>query len=67
MTVLPDTYRNYAELQSKSRNLNDLASEMRTIETQDSLLKMAKMPKRDLELKITDLISKLKAEEEYRV
>ncbi len=67
VTVLPDTYRNYAELQSKSRNLNDLASEMRTIETQDSLLKMAKMPKRDLELKITDLISKLKAEEEYRV
>lgn len=67
VTVLPDTYRNYAELQSKSRNLNDLAHEMRVIETQDSLLKMARMPKRDLELKISDLISKLKAEEEYRV
>lgn len=67
VTVLPDTYRNYAQLQSKSRNLNDLADEMRTIETQDSLIKMAQMPRRDLDLMVSDLIGKLKAEEEYRV
>ncbi len=67
ITVLPDTYRNYSKLQAKSRNLNDLAKEVRTIKDQDSLVNMAQMPKRDLELLISDKISTLRAEEEYRV
>jgi len=66
VSVLPETYRNYEKLVRKSKNLNDLAKEFKTVAKEDSLQKLAKMPTRDLELLVEDLIEKLRYEEERK-
>lgn len=62
---LDQKYPDYKEISTKSQNLDALVTELKTIQTQDSLQKVAGMPKAERDALITGIIDKItKAESE---
>lgn len=62
VTVMPQTYPNYAQITAKHAVLSSLIENIQTIQTQDSLMRLAAMPKEELDQKINSII-----EEEQRL
>ncbi len=56
---LDQKYPDYKDLQTKSRNLNDLVKELNVIQTEDSLQKVAAMPENERQTLIAGIIDKV--------
>ncbi|MDP4223462.1 MAG: tetratricopeptide repeat protein [Bacteroidota bacterium] len=56
---LDQKYPDYKDLQTKSRNLNDLVKELIIIQTEDSLQKVARMPEKERETLIAGIIDRV--------
>jgi TolA-binding protein len=63
MTFLPYDYENYKEIQSLSRNLNELAIYLTTIQFEDSVQMVAQMPEKERNQLIDNLIAQVIEEE----
>lgn len=67
MQFLPKDFKNYKELSKRTATLNDLVTNLRMIQRQDSLQKLAAMPE-DKRMKVIDkIISDLVAEERRKL
>jgi len=64
VTFLTKDFDNYDQIQVKSKHLNELARNYKTVAFEDSVQKIAKMDKRQIDLLISDLIQKVREEEE---
>lgn len=64
MNVLPETYRNYADIKTKSENLNVLALNYHGVEYEDSVQRIANMSKKERDAYIDKQIEKVRKEEE---
>ena len=62
MTIIDETYPNYQELSDKYKSLTNLVDNIHTVERQDSLQKVAKMPAIERE----SLIARLMKEEQEK-
>ncbi len=60
---LPYDYRHYKDIQELSRNLNELVEHLNIITLEDSLHRIAKMPEKDRNILIDEIIAKLVEEE----
>ncbi len=63
LQTLPRDYKDYAKIQAKSKSLIDLAKNLETVYVQDSLQRLAKLPKKEV-LKIIDSIINAKKQQE---
>jgi len=63
MTFLPYDYDDYSEIRTLSRNLNELAVHLITIQTEDSLQRVAQMPENERNKLIDKLIAQVVEEE----
>ncbi len=66
MAFLPKEYPGYAMIQSKANVLGDLVNNIQTINTQDSLQRLADMSEEDRLVFIEELIERLKKEEQEK-
>lgn len=66
MKILPETYRNYYDIKSKTDNLNTLALNYHGVEYEDSVQRIANMNTHERNKYIDRIIEKIKKEEEQR-
>ncbi len=66
INVLPETYRNYAEIKIKSENLNILAKNHNGVIYEDSVQRIANMSSVERNKYIDKIIDKIKQEEERK-
>jgi len=66
VTVLDNTYPDYAQLKLKTDNLTSLVSDLRVVSREDSLQRVAKMSEADRNALIASLIKKVQEEEEAK-
>lgn len=63
MAFLPTTYEKYKEIRTTSNNLNELVTFTNEVELQDSLQRLAKMPEKDRNKIIDDIIAEIVKQE----
>ncbi len=66
MKELPETYRNYNEIRTKSDNLNVLAKNVHGAEYEDSVQRIANMSSKERNTYIDNIIEKIRKEEELK-
>lgn len=66
-TSLDNTFPDYQKLETKTRYLTKLVENLNTINHEDSLQRVAKMPKDERNKLINDIINKLRIEEEKKI
>ncbi len=65
LQALPKDYKNYTSIQNKSKSLIDLAKKLETVQTQDSLLRLAQLPKQRIN-HIIDSIIQVKKQQQQK-
>ncbi len=63
MSVLDKKHPDYQEISTKARNLSELVSNIKTVQREDSLRRVANMPETERMILIEQLIAKVKADE----
>lgn len=63
---LDETFPDYGKLEIKTRNLNKLVENLNTVEREDSLQRVAKMPASQRDALIAGIISKIQEEEQKK-
>lgn len=66
INVLPETYRNYAEIKVKTDNLNILAKNYHGVEYEDSVQRIANMSSKERNNYIDKIIDNIRKEEEKK-
>ena len=66
MKFLPENYRNYHEIKTKSENLNILANNVHSVEYEDSVQRIANMSPHERNLYIDKIIDKIRQDEETK-
>jgi tetratricopeptide (TPR) repeat protein len=66
MKFLPENYRNYHEIKTKSENLNILANNVHSVEYEDSVQRIANMSPHERNLYIDKIIEKIRQDEETK-
>ncbi|MFI5203307.1 MAG: tetratricopeptide repeat protein [Flavobacteriales bacterium] len=61
---LPKEYENYDQVRTRSEGLKDLVTNLLIIQHEDSVQRIARMPKKEMEKYLDDVIRKRKEEEE---
>ena len=67
MSVINNNYPGYQEIMTRSASLRRLANNLNTIQRQDSLLKLAKMPEAERNTLINGIISKIQQDESKKL
>ncbi len=66
LKVLPETYRNYSDIKTKTENLNILAKNFHGVEYEDSVQRIANMSSNERNKYIDKIIDKIRQEEELK-
>lgn len=66
LQFLPEDHPEYYTADEKNNSLQDLVANLKTIEKQDSLLKLSELPEKEREKLVKKMIEEMKAEEERK-